>query len=147
MTKVITILLNVFFICFIAVSACYAEEYALFDRNSTASVYLIKGTLEQVNQAVRSVWVKYEYTKMGKKEIKTTFNTKKTPESSKVKYAFDCNNKQHKVMQANIYDNNGASIKSISNARIEDVIPGSVGEAIRNFTCDYDMENNKPGTN
>lgn len=54
---------------------------------------------------------------------------------------FDCDSYAHKVQQATVYSSRGFVIKSINDGEIEDVIPGSVGEAIRNFVCDYDMKN------
>lgn len=126
-------------------STVFAEETVLFDTNSSAKVYFIKQSLVQENETVRTVWIKYEYTKLGSSDLKRNANLVRFPKSSKVKYGFDCTSNKHQVMYASIYDAGGTSILTITNASIEEVIPGSVGEAIRNLVCNYDMENNKVG--
>lgn len=132
----------VIFICMFNTNA-FAEELALFDSNDSAKVYLIKKSLVQENQTVRTVWVKYEYTKFGSINLKKDFNLKRIPSYSKVKYGFDCTSDKHKVMYAAIYDFKGSSINTITNGNVEEVVPGSVGEAIRNLVCNYDFENDK----
>jgi len=127
----------------LAASNVFAEELVLFDKNNSANVYLIKQSLVRENQTVRSIWVKYQYTKKGSIVLKEDIKAKRMPSFSKVKYGFDCGNKQHKVFIATIYESDGSVIQNLKDGAVEEVIPGSVGEAIRNFTCSYDIEKDR----
>lgn len=130
----------------LASTAAFADDrLAKFDVNKSATVYLVKGTLVQENETVRSIWAQFDYTKEGSLNLKENLRTIKTPSSSKVKYAFNCSNMAHKVIQATVLDNKGLVITNLQNGTVEDVVPGSVGEAIRNFVCSYDMENDRVG--
>ena len=71
-------------------SNCYSEELALFDTNSSAKVYLIKQSLVQESEFIRTVWIKYDYTKAGSIDLKRDFKLVRLPKYSKVKYGFDC---------------------------------------------------------
>lgn len=124
-------------------SNCFAEELVKFDKNDSSTVYLIKKSLIQESENVRTVWVRYDYTKLGSDLLKTDIKTSKAPSYSKVKYGFDCTSDKHKVFIAAIYDHKGIVIKHITNGQVESVIPGTVGEAIRNFVCNYDVETDR----
>lgn len=144
MKKLVMLFIVIFSICMSSILV-NAEDIVKFDENNSATVYLVKRSLVQENQTVRSVWVRYNYTKFGAANLKKEIKENRIPHVSKVKYAFDCDSNKHKVMVAIIYDQRGAVITSIKDGSIEEVIPGSVGEAIRNLTCNYNMEENKVG--
>lgn len=139
------------FVCSIAmlfimlVSNSYAEELVKFGVNDSATTYLIKQSLVQENVTVRSIWIKYEYTAYGANNLKKDFSLSSIPSYSKVKYSFDCSGNKHRVDYAAVYHKRGNTLRTITNGNIEEVIPGTVGEAIRNFTCNYDTEKDKAG--
>jgi len=125
-------------ICFSTVAK--AEELMKLESNSTVDVYLVKHSLTQENSTVRSIWVKYNYTKKGANELRSDIKSKHLPKFSKVKYEFDCSNNQHRVAFATIYEKDGTPLKVIRNASAEDVVPGSVADSIRSIVCSYEME-------
>lgn len=130
-------------IFFIFNSVSFAEELVLFDKNNSSDVFFVKHSLVQQTPSIRTVWIKYEYSKYGSSSLKKEINTVEIPFYSKVKYAFDCTNRMHKVLIAAIYNKNGSIIKSLSNGSVEEVIPGTVGEAIRDVVCNYKFDSER----
>ncbi len=121
-------------------TVAFAEDNILFDKNQTADVYIVKHSLVQETNNIRTIWIEYKYTKTGSKILKQDIKTNDYPASSKVKYAFDCSNRLHKVLIAMIYNKKGINILKLSDGEVEEVTPGSVGEAIRDLTCSVDMQ-------